>query len=446
MVELERYGQSGLKPTLTISGPCQKRIVKLAAILVDYAVDLRLYKGGCANNHMVFKESALTFAGSLSSQPEVIAIKLLQIVRIRNITGVDATLAVPHNHIYGNPFSTKEGLNEERSAEVTVKTEDGEWKEFPERQGTFTVYRQQSCYLDEADNVIRSSTPRITIEEFEEDKTSMPRIQFKQEYCLDFIATVSDVYSEDLRDEVLYDQEYIEFGTKNPVVAGMDVGKMRNETVLYIAEVIPDPKPNNKAYKRLDLKWHKTFPLGTKYSEIEDYVIYELPVRFPRLFRIVVDATGVGEAIWETIHTALVKEQKRRIEVEPFKFSKEKKKDLVESCLAALERGQVAIPWNKRLNTEMAGYKREITDSNNYVYQKTAGSDDYVDAMNLCIYNVSLGLVNHIPISLQAIPKTMPRKYNHIRSTQIMTPKRELPKNGEHTKQVKILNSHRRRL
>ena len=324
--------------------------------------------------------------------------------------------------------------------------DDGEWKKFPERQGTFTVYRQQSCYLDEADNVIRSSTPRITIEEFEEDKTSMPRIQFKQEYCLDFIATVSDVYSEDLRDEVLYNQEYIEFGTKNPVVAGMDVGKMRNETVLYIAEVIPDPKPNNKAYKRLDLKWHKTFPLGTKYSEIEDYVIYELPVRFPRLFRIVVDATGVGEAIWETIHTALVKEQKRRIEVEPFKFSKEKKKDLVESCLAALERGQVSIPWNKRLNTEMAGYKREITDNNNYVYQKTAGSDDYVDAMNLCIYNVSLGLVNHIPISLQAVPKTMPRKYNHIRNTQIMTPKKELPKNGEHTKQIKILNSHRRRL
>ena len=96
----------------------------------------------------------------------------------------------------------------------------------------------------------------------------------------------------------------------------------------------------------------------------------------------------------------------------------------------------------------MAGYKREITDSQNYVYQKTSGSDDYVDAMNLCIYNVSLGLVNSIPISLQAVPKTMPRNYNHIRNTQIMRPKRELPKHNEYTKQVnkRILNSKRRRL
>lgn len=325
--------------------------------------------------------------------------------------------------------------------------DDGEWKEFPDRKGTFTVYRQQTCYLDEEENIVRSSTPRITLDELKEDWESMPKIQFKQEYCLDFIATVSDVYSEDLRDEVLYNQDYIEWGTKNPVVAGMDVGKMRNETVLYIAEVIPDPKPNNKAYKHLDLKWHKTFPLGTKYSDIEDYVIYELPKYFPRLFRIVVDATGVGEAIWETIHTELVKEQKKRIEVEPFKFSKEKKKDLVESCLAALERGQVSIPWNKRLNTEMAGYKREITESQNYVYQKTSGSDDYVDAMNLCIYNISLGLINAIPISLQAVPKTLPKKYNRIRETEIMRPKKELPKHNEYTKQVrkKILHGRRRR-
>lgn len=325
--------------------------------------------------------------------------------------------------------------------------DDGEWKEFPDKKGTFTVYRQQTCYLDEDENIVRSSTPRITLDELREDWESMPNIQFKQEYCLDFIATVSDVYSEDLRDEVLYNQDYIEWGTKNPVVAGMDVGKMRNETVLYIAEVIPDPKPNNKSHKRLDLKWLKTFPLGTKYSEIEDYVIYELPKYFPRLFRIVVDATGVGEAIWETIHTELVKEQKKRIEVEPFKFSKEKKKDLVESCLAALERGQVSIPWNKRLNTEMAGYKREITESQNYVYQKTSGSDDYVDAMNLCIYNISLGLINAIPISLQAVPKTLPKKYNRVRGTEIMRPKKELPKHNEYTKQVrkKILHGRRRR-
>ena len=319
--------------------------------------------------------------------------------------------------------------------------DDGEWKEYPEHKGTFTVYRQQSCYLDEnEDKVIRSSTPRISVEEFEEDKISMPHIQFMQEYCLDFIATVSDVYSEELKEKVLYDQESIEFGSNNPVVAGVDVGKMRNNTVLYIAEVISAPQPTNKSYKKLDLKWHKTFPLGTKYSEIENYLIYQLPISFPKLFRIVVDATGVGEAIWETVHTVMVKSG-RKIEVEPFKFSKEKKKDLVESGLAALERGQVSIPWNQRLDKEMTGYKREITDSNNYVYQKTAGSDDYIDAMNLCIYNISLGLVKSVPVSLQFVPQTKPKTFGQISRGKYQVPKQHSSPNVNR----KILNSHRRR-
>lgn len=316
--------------------------------------------------------------------------------------------------------------------------DDGKWKEYPDRTGTFTVYRQQSCYLDEEENVIRSSTPRISIEEFEEDKISMPRIQFLQEYCLDFIATVSDVYSEDLRDKMLYEQENIPFGSSNPVVAGIDIGKMRNNTVLYIAEVISDPQPTNKSYKVLDLKWHKTFPLGTRYSEIEDFVINQLPIYFPKLFRIVVDATGVGEAIWETIHTAMIKKGSK-IEVVPFKFSKEKKKDLVESSLAAMERGQVFIPWNKRLNTEMAGYKREVTDSNNYVYQKTAGSDDYIDAMNLCIFNISLGLINAVPISFQVVPKTLPRQFGQQRGYRTTLPQKQFINNR------KVINSKRRR-
>lgn len=321
--------------------------------------------------------------------------------------------------------------------------DDGKWEEHPERSGTFVVYRQQSCYLDEDEaKVIRSSTPRITIKEFQEDMANMPHIQFMQEYCLDFIATVSDVYSEELRSQVLYDQDSIAFGSINPVVAGVDVGKMRNNTVLYIAEVIPAPQARNKSYKILDLKWHKTFPLGTKYSEIENYLIDELPAYFPKVFRIVVDATGVGEAIWENVHDAMVKKGDK-IAVEPFKFTKEKKKDLVESCLAALERGQVKVPWNQRLNKEMAGYKREVTDSNNYVYQKTAGSDDYVDAMNLCIHNISLGLINSVPVSFQTVPKTLPKKFGQVRKGRFINAaqKQNVPR-GLHNK---ILNSNRRR-
>lgn len=314
--------------------------------------------------------------------------------------------------------------------------DDGEWYDYPDNRGNFTVYRQQTCYMDDDENIIRSSTPRITIEELKEDYENIPRLQFLQEYCLDFMSSVSDVYSEDLREQVLYnvDKNY-GFGSHRPVVAGIDIGKMRNETVLYIAEVVPKPQIENKSYKILDLKWVKEFPLGTDYTEIEDFLSYELPKVFPKLFRIVVDATGVGEAICEVLQKRARKTGAKYI-VEPFKFSKEKKKDLVESGVAAMERGQVIIPFNKRLDHEMRGYKRELTDSNNYVYQKTAGSDDYIDAMNLCIYNIALGLIDAVPISVQFVPKTFPKQFGQKRDNKEIKPR---------TSRRKISNSKRRR-
>lgn len=316
--------------------------------------------------------------------------------------------------------------------------DDGKWYEYPENSGNFTVYRQQTCYMDEEENIIRSSTPRITIEELKEDYENIPRLQFLQEYCLDFMSSVSDVYSEDLREKVLYQPNYqLTFGSFNPVVAGIDIGKMRNETVLYIAEVIPNPLPENKSYKKLDLKWYKEFPLGTDYDEIENFVSYELIKYFPKLFRIIVDATGVGEAICEQIQKKSRRAGAKFI-VEPFKFSKEKKKDLVESGVAAMERGQVRVVWSKRLNQEMIGYKREQTDSNNYIYQKTSGSDDYIDAMNLCIYNIALGLINGVPMSFQAVPKTIPKQFGQKHNQNIIQPK-------IHTHNKRVVNSKRRR-
>lgn len=288
--------------------------------------------------------------------------------------------------------------------------DDGEVKHY-DKDGTFAVYRKQTAYLDADDNIIRSGTPRITIAELEEDMKNMPLVQFKQEYCLDFMSSVSDVYSEDLRDVVFYiPEENISWGTKAPVVFGLDVGKMRNESVLTIAEVISKPQPENRSYKELDIKWYKEFPLGTEYEAIENYIAYELPKHFPRIVRGVIDATGVGEAVFEAIEKR-VKKNGHPFPVEPYKFSKEKKKDIVEGGVASLERGQVSISYHKRLDQEMGGYKREITESNNLVYKKTAGSDDYVDSMNLCLYNITLGIQVSPPVALTGVDKTLKQKF-----------------------------------
>lgn len=307
------------------------------------------------------------------------------------------------------------------------------------KTGTFHVYRKQTAYLDDNDNIIMSGTPRISIAELEEDMENMPLVQFKQEYCLDFMASVSDVYSEDLRYQVFYQPDQnISWGTNKPVVFGLDVGKMRNESVLTIAEVIPDPQKENRAYKRLDVKWYKQWPLGTDYDDIENYIAYELPSHFTHIVRGVIDATGVGEAVFEAIEKR-VKKSGHPFPLEPYKFSKERKKDIVEGGVASLERGQVKISYHKRLDTEMRGYKREITDNNNLIYKKTSGSDDYVDSLNLVLYNITLGIQVSPPVAVTGVPKTLTQKIGENKSWQEKNKPRPKPK------KKKIINSMRRR-
>ena len=77
MVELEGYGQSGLEQPVSIPAPHHHRIAELISVLVDNAVEFRLYHGRRADNHVVVKASTLAFISCLRCQSQVIAIELL---------------------------------------------------------------------------------------------------------------------------------------------------------------------------------------------------------------------------------------------------------------------------------------------------------------------------------------------------------------------------------
>ena len=323
---------------------------------------------------------------------------------------------------------------------------NGTWEEYPQNKGTFTVFKKQTAYLDEFDNIIASGTPRITIDELKEDYLNIGPIDFKQEYCLEFMSSVTDVYPLELQDKVFYDKPVSNYGvtarqktqpftSDKLVVYGVDIGKTRNETVLYIAEV---GDQHNSEDRTLDLKFKKEFPLGTEYGYIEDYIVEELPKRFPNIRRGIIDATGVGAAIYEKV-AKRVKKSRYPYPVEEFVFSTKTKKEAVEFAVSAMEHGKVKIRYDKRAEEEMTGYKREITKDNNFIYDKGAGSDDYVDAMNLCIYNMALGLNFKPPIIIKQVPKAIVKSFGDKtwRNQKKKRPKR-------HSK--KIMNIPRRRL
>ena len=77
MMELEWYWQRCLKHPLPILAPHHHRIAELISILVDDAVEFRLYHGRCADNHVLVEEGTFTFIRCLRCQRQVVAIELL---------------------------------------------------------------------------------------------------------------------------------------------------------------------------------------------------------------------------------------------------------------------------------------------------------------------------------------------------------------------------------
>ena len=323
---------------------------------------------------------------------------------------------------------------------------NGTWEKYPDKKGAFTVYRKQTAYLDENENIIASGTPRITVEELKEDYLNIGPIEFKQEYCLEFMSSVTDVYSLELQKKIFYDMPHTLIGpdaieTPQPfksnklVVYGIDIGKTRNNTVLYVAEV---GNELNADERTLNIAYKKEFPLGTRYDYIEDYIVKELPKNFPNIRRGIIDATGVGAAIYENVEKR-VKKSKHSYPVEDFVFSTKTKKEAVEFSVKMMEQGRVKVKWSKRLQEEMTGYKREITKDNNFVYDKGAGSDDYVDALNLCIYNMALGLNFKPPIIVRQVNKAIVKNFGDKKW-------RDGYRRNPQRKSKKILNTPRRRL
>ena len=316
---------------------------------------------------------------------------------------------------------------------------NGVWEEYPENDGNFIVYKKQTAYLNKDDEIVASGTPRITIEELKQDYKNIGPIDFKQEYCLEFMSSVTDVYPLELQQKVLYEDGLEDrFKSNKLCVYGVDFGQTRNNTVIYVAEVGDEKEIQERT---LNVKYKKEFDLGIEYGKIEDYIVEELPKRFPNLRRGIFDATGVGKSVYENVKRR-VKKSPRPYPIEDFYFSEKTKTELVEFGISMMTQDRVKVKWSKRLQEEMTGYKRERSqhDSNKFKYSKGSGSDDYVDAMNLCILNMSpeYGLNFKPPIVVQKIAKTMTKQFGDKKWQR----SNQRPKGYS----KKIMNTPRRRL
>lgn len=242
--------------------------------------------------------------------------------------------------------------------------------------GKYSLHRYQVTELDENDRVMYSRAAyRLTIDELETVKSTIGVEKFRREYCLEFLDSISMPFYSDLIAMANVLKQPKGFSSNAVACAGIDFGKRRNNSVLSVG------------IQSLDGTWKipyfKDWPLKTKYSEIIHYLNNILPRKFPRLRWLAIDATGVGQAIAESIN------HESFYEVTDVIFSQPQKVNLVENTVYNMENKYVTMWGPKRLLKEMSEYTRETTENDRIVFTK-GESDDYVDSFmltNLAITN-----------------------------------------------------------
>lgn len=239
------------------------------------------------------------------------------------------------------------------------------------KDGIFSLHRFQVTEVDETGKILYTRSPkRLSIADLESVRSVIGTEKFRREFCLEFLDTTSLPFY----DELVQAQGYLSkpdvFQSKQLCVGGIDFGKVRNNSVLCIAEFNP------KIHK-WEAKYFKSWNLGTKYQDIIHYINNILPIRFPKLLMLGVDATGVGKSITEGLN------YHNRFEIKDILFSQPMKVSLVENSVMNLETDYVRFYKHPTLDKEMASYTRLINDNGRVLFEK-GESDDFVDAFNMC--------------------------------------------------------------
>ena len=208
-----------------------------------------------------------------------------------------------------------------------------------------------------------SSNPYIPPSEIEEVERSLPSDVFKQEYLAEFLE---------------------------------DGGQVFKNVSACIAPTLADPEKGASYTLGFDVAKHHDFSCAIVMQNSTGKVVafdrfnrldYDLQIkRVERIAsrynnaKIIVDSTGVGDPILESI-------KKTGLPVDGFTFTNKKKQQLIENLAVRMERVEVTFPNQSVLINELKSYQYEITPSGNMKYgNPPGGHDDTVIAIALATW------------------------------------------------------------
>lgn len=205
-------------------------------------------------------------------------------------------------------------------------------------------------------------SPFFPESEFQQARDTTPQMVFEQEYLALFLETGSQVFR-GYKDCIGGDLQPPEPGSW--YVMGVDLAKYSDFTVLTVWDV---ERKRLVAFERFNqLEWSfqekKIIAMAERYNNAQT----------------VVDATGVGDPIYERLRNA-------GLHVQPVKFSNAVKNRLIEDMAMMLEKREVSFPAIPELLHELTVFGVDTTKGGTIRYGAPGGyHDDIVISMALAM-------------------------------------------------------------
>ena len=207
--------------------------------------------------------------------------------------------------------------------------------------------------------------PHVAVQSIEEMKHNLPEDAFRQEVAAEFLMDSAGVFRginacvKGLLEAPLPQHRY---------VLGVYLARLRDFSVLTVMD-----------RERKHVVYHDRF------NQIEWAVQYHRIIETARLYNnalVVVDSTGIGDPIVETLRNA-------GIPIEPYKISgTTAKQQLIEKLRVAIEQAHISYPNIPVMIRELENYEYDITESGVIKYSAPEGFHDD------CV--VSLALANWV--------------------------------------------------
>jgi hypothetical protein len=200
----------------------------------------------------------------------------------------------------------------------------------------------------------------IAQEEIEQMKKDMSERLFRQEILAEFLDEESGVFRK-VRTCITGKFEYPVLGRF--YIMGVDLAKTQDFTVLAVFDTITR---HCVAFERFqDISWTE-----------QKVRIQQLANRYNNALCFV-DASGVGDPIYEDLLTS-------GVSCEPFKFTNESKRQLIEQLAISIEQRLITFPAVEELIAELDSFEYELTERGKIIYGAPEGKhDDCVIALAL---------------------------------------------------------------